>query len=216
MGILLFLPVPAVLWLYTRLPLGVLPSLGLGAALMVTHPLYARPFALRRAGRRCLWCGGAASAPPSKENGLFLQEPRGLTPWLACREAHREKVIRVLAWAERRSRFLRAGILGALFVFLVWTLLAAVNLGGLRRPGHLAARDAVAFFRLAVALTVLPLSLLGPRSRRPDREPIRTPFPVHIQALIGTWAVLWLFRLIGLLWLIQGSAHFIRLCLRRW
>lgn len=36
----------------------------------------------------------------------------------------------------------------------------------------------------------------------------RVPFPVHIQALIGTWAVLWLFRLVGLVWLVQGLLHF--------
>jgi hypothetical protein len=30
------------------------------------------------------------------------------------------------------------------------------------------------------------------------------PFPLHIQALIGTGLVLWLFRLVGLVWLALG------------
>jgi hypothetical protein len=33
------------------------------------------------------------------------------------------------------------------------------------------------------------------------------PFPVHIQALIGTWAVLWLFRIVGLAWLALATWH---------
>ena len=38
-------------------------------------------------------------------------------------------------------------------------------------------------------------------------ETLRAPFPLHVPALIGLWAVLWLFRLIGLVWLIQGGLH---------
>jgi len=49
LGILLFLPVPVVLVLFTRAPLGVGISLALGVGLMLTHRLYARPFALARA-----------------------------------------------------------------------------------------------------------------------------------------------------------------------
>ena len=29
------------------------------------------------------------------------------------------------------------------------------------------------------------------------------PFPVHIQALIGTAVMLWLFRIVGVVWLVQ-------------
>ncbi len=43
LGLLLFLPVPLVLWLLTRQPLGTLASLAIGFALMATHRLYARP-----------------------------------------------------------------------------------------------------------------------------------------------------------------------------
>ena len=37
---------------------------------------------------------------------------------------------------------------------------------------------------------------------------MRPPFPVHIQALIGTWAVSWLFRVVGVAWLILAIVHF--------
>ena len=46
-------------------------SLGTGVAVMLTHRLYARPFALSRAHRRCLWCGGPAGDGP----GVDLDEP---------------------------------------------------------------------------------------------------------------------------------------------
>jgi hypothetical protein len=203
LGLLLFLPVPIVLWLYTRQPIGVIPSLLAGTLLMLTHPLYARPFALRRAPRRCLWCGGAI--PESGSLELRLLEPRGLTSWRACSEPHGQKLERVLGWAQRNARFLRAGILGVLGIFLIGAVVAALGRGGPVTPA-----DAAAFFRLGVALTVLPLGWLSGRPQPPPDPPIRTPFPVHLQALIGSAGVIWLFRLIGLLWLTQGILHFAR------
>lgn len=242
---------------------------------MLTHPLYARPWALRRSHRRCLWCGGeipdrgepgqvsaaagrgpsgteaaGAAGDPGAPEPLHLDEPRGPTVWRACRGAHRAKLAQVLRWAERRSAPLRVGIMGAVIVFLAAAATASVH-----RLGTLTTSDAVAFFRLAVAVTVLPLGWFsasggrdpsrsdpprsdGPRSNPARSNPprsnparsdparadparadgvtsgaaarIRTPFPVHIQALIGTWAVLWLFRLVGLLWLAQGILHLVR------
>ncbi len=54
LGLVLFLPVPTVLLLFTRMPLGPGLSIGLGMLLMVTHRVYARPFALARAGQKDL------------------------------------------------------------------------------------------------------------------------------------------------------------------
>jgi hypothetical protein len=68
--------------------------------------------------------------------------------------------------------------------------------------------DAVNAFRLAIALTVLPLGLLATRGAAAADAPLRPPFPVHIQALIGTWAVSWLFRVVGAAWLILAVLHF--------
>jgi hypothetical protein len=198
-GALLFLPVPVVLWLFTRTPVGVVASLGLGALLMVTHRLYARPFALRRADRRCLWCGGAAREGPRVE----IVEPLGTKSWRACSDVHRERLGRALGWAERRARFLRIGILGTLGIFLL-----AMPLAGTGRLGPVTGEDAAAFFKLGVSLTVLPLGWLAAWRGSSASGGTAAPFPIHIQALIGTWAVLWLFRLIGLIWLAQASWHF--------
>ena len=73
LGVLFFLPVPLVLWLFTAAPLGVYASLGLGIVIMLSHRLYARPFALSRAGSRCLWSGAALRDGPRIE----LIEPPG-------------------------------------------------------------------------------------------------------------------------------------------
>lgn len=192
LGLALFLPVPLVLALFTRQPLGVGASLALGVLVMASHRSYARPFALRHAGARCLWCGGAAGAGPE----LALREPLGATLWRACGAGHRESLLRVFASAGRRGRLLQAGILGGLILLLALAPLAARGWAGPLQPA-----DAVAVFQLLVALSVLPLAVLGPRELPGQDGPQGVPFPVHIQALVGTWAVLWLFRLVGLLWL---------------
>ena len=197
-GLALFLPVPIVLFLFTRAPVGLVPSLVLGVVLMATHRLYARPFALGHAAQRCLWCGAAAGAGP----WLDVGEPFAQTRWRGCCQQHAERCAGVLTWADRHAVFLKIGILGTLGVFLPVALLAGL--------GHLAPlrfADDVAFFRIGIALTVLPLAQLSPLASAASQGGLRTPFPLHIQALIGTRAVLWLFRLIGFVWLVLALAH---------
>jgi hypothetical protein len=198
-GLLLFLPVPAVLALFTRQPFGPWTSLGLGLALMSTHRLYARPFALARASERCLWCGGGALDGPVVD----LEEPSGRTGWRACRADHAALLGRTMGWAARRRLFLMMGILGSLAVFLLGSAVVAAGFWPILTGG-----DAVALFQVGVGATVLPLGWLGPRG--PHGTPGRLPFPLHIQALIGTVFVLWLFRLVGLWWLVAGAAHLVR------
>jgi len=199
-GLLLFVPVPLVLLLFTRLPLGLAGSLGLGTALMVTHRLYARPFSLARAPRRCLWCGGAAG---DGGPNLAVDEPLGRTTWRTCQPEHAARLCRVLAWAEDHARWLRVGILGTLLAFLPGAILAGAD-----RLGAATTADAVGLFRLGIAVTVLPLGFFASSREAQPRERWKSPFPLHIQALIGTRSVLWLFRLIGLAWLVLALAHF--------
>jgi hypothetical protein len=205
-GLLLFLPVPVVLWLFTRQPLGPWGSLGAGALLVLTHRLYARPFALSRAARRCLWCGGPAGDGP----GVDVHEPLGRTSWRACGAPHAGALLQTLGWATDRSWLLALGILGTLALFFLGAVAAALG-----RPAWLEPGDPVALFRLGVALTVLPFGWLAPasvaRGVPPEGRPAgRLPFPVHIQALLGTLWVVWLFRLVGLWWLVAALLHISR------
>jgi hypothetical protein len=201
-GLLLFLPVPLVLFLFTRAPLGILPSLGIGIVLTLTHRVYARPWALARAGARCLWCGADVAATALAAVELVLEDPLGRASWCACREAHARSVRAALAWAASRRRFLTFGILGTLGVFLAWAAGSQ-----LLAPSRLPHDDAVALFRLGIAACVLPLGWLSARSDPASGEAPRSPFPLHVPALVGLRTVLWLFRLVGLLWLAQGSLH---------
>lgn len=232
-GILLFLPVPVVLVLFTRMPFGVVPSIAAGLALMLTHPHYARPWALRHAAHRCLWCGGpvAAGTRVAVGHALAVSDPRGTVNWGACSDEHRMSLVHLLRLAAKHGTLLRVGILGTVAIALVAAVLA--DRGWL---GPFYVSDATAFFRLGVGLTVLPLGWLGPRlGERDDAAPaligptavdrggtgsarlgpgrtetvdtLSAPFPLHLAALIGVNAVLWLFRLVGLIWLAQGAFH---------
>jgi hypothetical protein len=193
--------VPLVLFLLTGQPLGPWLSLGAGVTILLTHRLYARPFALSRAQKRCLWCGGPAGGGPRVD----LDEPLGRTSWRACGEDHASLLTRTLGWAGDRSLRLRLGILGSLVALLGLSVAAALGW-----PPGLAAADAAAVFRLGVALTVLPLGWLGPLASPPGRPTGRLPFPIHLQALVGTVQVLWLFRLVGAWWLVAALLHLAR------
>ncbi len=167
---------------------------------MVTHRLYARRFALRRAGHRCLWCGRAVTQGPA----VTVIEPLGETVWTACGENHASRQKRVFAVAHSWRWILRGGILGALVLFLGLAFSAAT----LHAPPFSFA-DARAFFRLTVALTVVPFACRVAVSTAHEESLARSPFPVHIQALIGTRAVLWLLRLVGLVWGGLGIHYFL-------
>jgi len=188
-----------VLWLFTQTPLGTAGSLTLGIGVMVTHRLYARPFARRCAPQRCLWCGGAIDVACE----LRVREPGGTTTWHACERKHADSLRRVLGWAARNAWLLRIGILGSIAAYLVLRVLEL-----LERLGSVSPADTVNLFRLGVALTVLPLGWLASRAEPGTDDELSTPFPLHIQALIGSWSVLWLFRLVGLAWLILAVRHF--------
>ena len=200
-GLLLFLPVPLVLFLFTGQPLGPWISLGAGVVIMLTHRLYARPFALSRAHRRCLWCGGPAGDGP----GVALEEPLGRTCWRACGASHAGLLARTRGWAAGRRLFLGVGILGTLALVLALSVGVAAG-----QAAGMEAADATGVFRLGVALTVLPFGWLGPLTGPADGPKGRLPFPVHVQALVGTLWVLWLFRLVGLWWLVAALLHLAR------
>ena len=201
-GLLLFLPVPLVLFLFTRAPLGVGASLAVGVLLTLSHRLYARPWVRARALTRCLWCGADVASAASPAVELVIEEPMGRTAWRACREDHARPVRAVVLWAAHRRPFLTLGILGTLGVFLAWG--AGSGFGWPGRPVY---DDAVAFFRLGIALCVLPLGWLAARAGAAPADALRAPFPLHVPALVGLRTVLWLFRLVGLVWLVQGSLH---------
>ena len=171
------------------------PSLGIGIVLMLTHRLYARPWALARARARCLWCGADVAARPRPRPS----SSRSRTRWAARAGARAARPTPGPCGPCSRGRRDRGG------------LPEARDPG---KPGRVPRLGRWRGVRLAERAGVRRRrGLLSPRHRRHRcclsagsrlaadavvREAPRAPFPLHVPALIGLRTVLWLFRLVGL------------------
>jgi hypothetical protein len=204
-GILLFLFIPLVLFLFVGHPEPVGWSLAAGVALMLGHRFLARPYMRWALPAQCLWCNRRL-APEDASARLELATGGGVLAARCC-PAHREPAARFFRWVDRWRWPLRLGI----FVPLLWLLgaLAATALG------RIVALPAVtSLFRLVVGLTVNVAALgplLGPQdaaSPAPS-QPIAVAFPVHNFFLLGVRALLWVFRLIGVWWIVLGVRYFL-------
>jgi hypothetical protein len=205
-GVLLFLFIPLVLWLFVRHPAPLAGSLAAGVALMLGHRFLARPYLRRALSWKCVWCNRflpAAGDPPSVALDLAAG---GAVLAARCCAGHRPPAARFFRFLAAARQPLRVGIFLPLLALLA--TLAAAGLGHTR---HLAA--ATAFFQLLVGLTVSAAAwgyLLGRPEGEKDRpEPIAVPFPVHNFFLLGLRALLWIFRLVGAWWIVRGASYFL-------
>jgi hypothetical protein len=205
-GVLLFLFIPLVLFLFLKQPLGPGWSVALGLTIMVGHRSVAAPWAAKFADVRCLWCGrdGVGRTVPVLASGHQWRMN-------ACSDAHAALIARFLGSIFR----FRIPIAIAIFVPLAWLIIASLS-SAAGRP--LLSHDTNALiFRVAVALTVVTASLApfadppfsvfrSPFSvcRSPLDQPLRCPFPIHNLSLLGIGNTLWVFRLVGAWWLIDA------------
>ncbi|MEA2695679.1 MAG: hypothetical protein QOJ16_5066 [Acidobacteriota bacterium] len=199
-GVLLFLFIPLVLFLFVRHPEPVGLSLAAGVVLMVGHRFLARPYMARALERKCLWCNRAL--PAGSET---LELATGAGPLTArCCPGHRPPAARFFAFVDAWRLPLRAGIFLPLLLLLGG--LAAAALGrAVPLPGI------TALFQLVVGLTV-NAAALGPFVARGvrARERVEVPFPVHNFFLLGVRNLLWIFRLVGIWWIVRGLVYFLR------
>jgi hypothetical protein len=194
-GALLFLFIPLVLVLYLRMPLGLPGSVFLGLALMIGHRFVARPFMRRHLAERCFWCGRDLSdsvvPAPFRSRGETIEAR-------ACSATH----------AERLIAFARIVAAGRLVVFLLIVLPVLIYLGNaiLTIAGHgvLPLDTARAAFKIPIAVAVVTLSFAWPLGARLTREPA-IDVPAHNLSLLGVSGTLWVFRVVGLLWLGQAA-----------
>lgn len=233
-GILLFLFIPAVLFLYLAEPMGVVPSLLVGIVLMVGHRFIAAPFSAGHRHERCLWCGrglrgaavggtgadgagaesvggdGAGADGPGAET-VEVRDP-GDVP-VAFRFCSREARDCRRSWlglhrlAVRGSIAIRLGIL----LPVVYYLLAELARGFLGRSwlGH---ESSVLIFQGVIAAVVVSISFLylsARPARGEDAAPPagRFPFPLHNLSLLGARWTLWIFRVVGIWWLVRVLAR---------
>ncbi|MEM7050008.1 MAG: hypothetical protein AAF604_10125 [Acidobacteriota bacterium] len=197
-GVLLFGFIPLVLFLFVSHPEPLAASLVAGVVLMLGHRFLARPYMRRAAPRKCLWCNrGLTSENPTDDiEVLALQAGGGAVEARFCRR-HRPSGERFFRFVEAWRWPLRLGIFVPL-LFLLGSL--AVAAAG----GPAPVEEATGVFRLVVGLTV-QTAALGPFLGRLSASPVSVPFPVHNFFLLGVAALLWVFRIIGLWWIVAGS-----------
>jgi hypothetical protein len=200
-GLALFLFIPLVLFLFLRQPLGPGWSVAIGLTIMLAHRFVAAPWMAKFADVRCLWCGRVGS-------GLPLEVKAQGRTWAmnACSESHARQVARFLRFLHAWRRPIAAGIA----LPLAWLLLASLA-AAFGRP--LLPHDTNALvFRLVVAATVVsaasvPLAVAG---GRPAPQELRCPFPLHNLFLLGIRNTLWVFRIVGASWLLDGAWRLVR------
>jgi hypothetical protein len=190
-GVLLFLFIPAVLFLFVRHPAPVGLSLAGGIALIVVHRFLARPYMERVLSLKCLWCN---RVPPAEPETLELASGKRVLAARCC-AAHRHPAAKFFSFLQSWRWPLRVGI----FVPLLFLLIAlAAAAAGQPAPVPLA----TTWFKLVVGVTV-NVAALGYLLVR-EHAPIEVPFPAHNFFLLGVRNLLWIFRLVGLWWIWQG------------
>lgn len=196
-GLLLFLFIPLVLFLFVRHPEPVAASLGVGAVLMVGHRRLARPYMRRVLPCKCVWCN---RVPPADGAGTLELVAGRETLQARCCPGHRDPAARFFAWLQAWRWPLRLGIFVPLLLLLAALAAAALGRGALLP-------DATALFKLLIGMTV-NLAALGSLFGREVPAPA-VPFPVHNFFLVGVRNLLWIFRLVGIWWIGQGVAYFL-------
>ena len=193
-GILLFLFIPLVLFLLLRQPAGPGWSVAIGLAIMFGHRFLAAPWMAKFADVRCLWCGRVGPGRP-------VPVVAGGHEWqmTACSESHAALVAQFLGFAFRFRAVIGLGI----FLPLAWLILA--SLAAAARWPLLPHETNALIFRVVVAATVVSASIAPfVFAFSAPGSPLRCPFPLHNFFLLGVRNVLWVFRVVGAWWLVEG------------
>lgn len=203
-GVLLFLFIPLVLYLFVRHPEPIAASLAAGAALMLGHRFAARPYMMRALPRKCVWCNRILPPSLDPSNRTIDLAVAGAVVPARCCAAHRRPAARFFRFLALARWPLRLGIFLPLLL-----LLAALAAAAAGHPHALPA--ATALFQLLVGATVSVaawgyLFLPEPRAA----AAIAVPFPAHNFFLLGLRLLLWIFRLVGAWWIFVGLAFLLR------
>jgi hypothetical protein len=205
-GVILFLFIPLVLFLFVRHPASIGLCLAAGIVLMISHRRLARPYMERVLPWKCVWCNRVlpradASGMAAGTSLLELEAGPHLLSTRCC-TAHRDPAARFFSFLQAWRWPLRLGIFVPLLLLLLALLATALG-----RTVPLPA--ATALFQLIVGIMV-NTAALGYLFLRPRAEPIPVPFPVHNFFLLGVRILLWIFRLVGIWWIWKGLSFFLR------
>jgi len=193
-GLFLFLFIPAVLALYLAMPLGPAASLALGVSIMVGHGFLARPYLRRHLDRRCFWCSGPAKADAREAS---FRSRGSVVRARACSPLCAERILSFARVVSAWRPILLALVVAPVALYLVNG--ATVVVWG-RGVSFEAARWG---FKVPIAAAVVGLSFAWPSGRAMRRDPA-IDFPPHNLFLLGIGNTLWVFRIVGLWWLLSA------------
>ena len=192
-GVLLFLFIPVVLYLFVRHPEPVGVSLAAGVLLMMGHRFLARPYMERVLTVKCVWCN---RVPPDAAETLEIRAG-GKVLGARCCAVHRKPAAKFFAFLYAWRWPLRLGIFVPLLLLLI---VLAADAAGRPTPVNLVTN----WFKIIVGITV-NVAAFGYFAAR-ERPPLQVPFPAHNFFLLGVRNLLWIFRLVGIWWIGQGTA----------
>ena len=203
-GVALFLFIPLVLFLYVSRPEPMLVSLVAGLVLMFGHRLIARPYMQKVAPRLCLWTHRRLDAGHGEalETASIELHARAGVQEARCLAKHAQDVARFFTWIHKVRVVIAIGIFIPLALMLIAALVAATG------RSMMSLDLATAIFQLSVGITVNVASL-GYLTVRQVDEPLRVPVPAHNFFLLGIRTLLWIFRIVGVLWIARGLQYFL-------
>jgi hypothetical protein len=199
LGLALFLFIPVVLFLFVVHPRPLAASLVVGVVLMLGHRRLARPYMERVRQSKCLWCNRTLA--PGAGEVLRLATGGGLLEARCC-AAHRAPAARFFTFVAAARWPLRLGIFVPLLVLLATLAAAAAG-----RPVPL--EEITMLFKLVIGVMVNVASLgyLALRRSPPPEAAPAVPFPAHNFFLLGVRNLLWVFRLVGVWWIVQALRY---------
>jgi hypothetical protein len=193
-GILFFLFIPLVLFLFLKHPFGVLTSFVIAIIIMIGHRFVAIPFMNRFKHWRCLWCG-RTSRPRIKQNV-------GSIEFEFCQQNCITKAKRFFDFCSRNSLLLRVGIFIPLGWYVISMIITALNLIHFPEDwNHF-------IFQFFIAITVVSISFLY-RTGKETTTP-SFPFPIHNLFLLGIQNTLIVFRIVGIWWIVVSVIFLFR------
>jgi hypothetical protein len=194
LGILLFLFIPLVLFLFLKHPFGLITSFIIAIVIMISHRFVSIPFMNRFKKSRCLWCG-RTSRPRVKQTV-------GPIEFEFCQQNCITKAKKFFDFCSTYALILRVGIFIPLAWYVITMILTALKLIHFPEDwNHF-------IFQFFVAVTVASISFLYRIGKETDT--LTFPFPIHNLFLLGIQNTLIVFRLVGIWWIVVSLIFLLR------
>ena len=194
LGILLFLFIPLVLFLFLKHPFGVLTSFVFAIVIMISHRFVAIPFMNRFKNSRCLWCG--------RTSRTRVKQSVGPIEFEFCQQNCITKAKQFFDFCSTYALILRVGIFIPLAWYVITMTLTALNLIHFPEDwNHF-------IFQFFIAITVVSISFLYRIGKETDT--LTFPFPIHNLFLLGIQNTLIVFRIVGIWWIAVSLIFLLR------